>query len=65
MVEYVRDYEVGVEKGVLIGVDAIDVAVGKSSGRAEVLGVAVDQRLVLVWVAELLGRTANLHYRII
>lgn len=65
MVEYVGDDEIGVEEGILIGVDSIDMAVGKSIGRAKVFGVAVDQRLILVKGGQLLGRTAKLHYRII
>lgn len=65
VVEYVRDNEIRVEKGILIRVDSIDMAVGKSIRRAEVLSVAVDKRLILIWMGELLGRTAKLHYRII
>lgn len=65
VVEYIGDNEIRVEKGILIWVDPIDMAVCKSIRRAEVLCVAVDKRLILVWMGELLGRTAKLHYRII
>ena len=65
MVEYIGDDEIRVKKGIFIGVDPIDVAIGESMRRAEVLNIAVNEWLSAVWVSELLGRTANLHYRII